>query len=125
MENAGDRVGANKSPRRRKIWTGRLQIFGRFARRRREMHERAFGMVQGGSVARRQGLPHGFRQGKDDGQIDCHRRSQKQKDHWHTDHVSSGPDDFHHHDGVQIRASRNAVTRTGVSQSGFGNHAYG
>ena len=34
------------------------------------------------------------------------------------------PDDLHHHDGVQIRAARNAVARTGVSQSRSRNHAY-
>jgi len=28
----------------------------------------------------------------------CHRRSQKQKDHRHADHVFSGPDHFHDHD---------------------------
>src|SRR6185295_227077 len=79
MENAGGRAGANKSARWRKIWTRRLQIFRRSPRRRREMHERAFGMVQGGSIARRQGLSHGFRQGQDDEQPPCHRRGQKQK----------------------------------------------
>ncbi len=39
----------------------------------REVHDRAFGMVQGGGFARRLGLSHGFRQGQNDGQTHCHR----------------------------------------------------
>src|SRR6266849_2156723 len=50
VSRGGD--GADKLARRRKVRTGRLQIFRRAARRRREMHERAFRLVQSGSVAR-------------------------------------------------------------------------
>ena len=53
IQDAGGRAGADESARRRQIRPGRLQIFRRSARRRREMRQRAFRLVQGRGLARR------------------------------------------------------------------------
>ena len=83
-----------------KFGQGAYKYSGGLARRRREMRERAFRLVQGGSLARRQGLSHGLRAREDDRKARGHRRDQKQKEHRHADHVYAGPDDFHHHDRI-------------------------
>jgi hypothetical protein len=63
VENARGGNGADQPPRRRQIRPGRLQVFRRHARRRRQMRQRPLRLVQGGSLARRQGLLHGVRAG--------------------------------------------------------------
>ena len=74
----------------RKIRAGRLQVFGRSAWRRREVRQCAFGLVQGGGIARRQGLPHGIRAGGDHAEAYGDWRSEEQEAHGHADHVLAG-----------------------------------
>ena len=100
VQDAGGRAGSHESARRRKIRSGRLQIFRRSARRRREMRQRAVGLVQGGGVARREGLPHGVRAREDDGEAQRHRRAEEQENDRHAHHVSARSDDLHDHDRV-------------------------
>ena len=43
--------------------------------------------------------------------------------HRHADHVQARPDDFHDHDGVQVRHPGQPPARTGVPEPGRGNRA--
>ena len=70
-----------------KFGQGAYKIFRRHARRRRQMRERAFGLVQSGSFARWQSVSHGVRARKDDGEIEGDRQIQG---HRHADHVQAG-----------------------------------
>ena len=61
IQDARRRTGADQSPRRRQIRPGRLQVFRRPPRRRRQVRQRPFRLVQGRGLPRRQGLSHGLR----------------------------------------------------------------
>jgi hypothetical protein len=53
MENARRRAGPDQSSRRRQVRPGRLQVFRRPARRRSQVRQRPFRMVQGRGFPRR------------------------------------------------------------------------
>ena len=83
-----------------KFGQGAYKYSGGLARRRREMRQRAFRLVQGRGFARRQGLHMGFERGQDDAEAGSHRRGQKQEEHGHADHLPARSDDLHDHDRV-------------------------
>ena len=84
--------------------------------------DRALGVVQGGGVARRQGVFHGVRARRHDAEADGRRKVQG---HRHADHLQARPDDLHRHHRVQVRHPGPPPARAGLPQPGRRDHSQG
>ena len=124
IRHPSDRTRPHQPARRREIRPGRLQIFGRAARRRGEVRQCALRLVQGGGTARRQSLRDFLRAWESDRAADGGRPTRQPGRNRHADHVFPGRHHLHHHDRVQIRPPHQAPSRTRVPQPRACHHAH-
>ncbi len=119
--------GADQTARGRQVRFQQLQGFGRPARRRRELRQRAVGKAASGDLARPKGEKNSltweqdYERGVPKAPLQSSRQGGTQDRH--EDYLQARSDD-HGGDEVQLRHARPASPRTGVPQQGPQDHSH-